>query len=154
MGFEKKHFIQIAVCALIIVICSVLYAWYYKTYLKLGTEFYSQITTSHHLLFINKDKNLLGFPVSTYIKNKQLEGLILYRVDLENNKFEEIKDLVLEKNSNGLSRFIYIGDYIYGLYYKRIEKYDINSFEKVQEVPVPSESKLEYYYNTRNVILD
>ncbi len=122
--------------------------------ISLGTEFYSQITTSHHLLFINKDKNLLGFPVSTYIKNKQLEGLILYRVDLENNKFEEIKDLVLEKNSNGLSRFIYIGDYIYGLYYKRIEKYDINSFEKVQEVPVPSESKLEYYYNTRNVILD
>lgn len=34
MGFEKRHFIQIAVCALITTICLVVYVWYYNTYLK------------------------------------------------------------------------------------------------------------------------
>ena len=108
--------------------------------ISLDSKLYSGVTNSHHLLFINKAKNLLGFPVSAYMKDKHLEGLILYRVDLENNKFEEINNMVSNSDFYGFSRFIYIGDYIYGLYYDKIKKYDINSFEEIKEVSISNEN--------------
>ena len=93
---------------------------------------YSNIMYDHKALFINKDKNLIGFPVNWYSKVNKT-GLILYRVDLENNKFDEISNLT-SKGYGFVQRAIYINDYIYNLFSNRIVKYDINSFEEVKRI--------------------
>ena len=93
---------------------------------------YSNIMYDHKALFINKDKNLIGFPVNWYSKVNRT-GLILYKVDLENNKFDEISNLT-SKGYGFVQRAIYINDYIYNLFSNRIVKYDINSFEEVKRI--------------------
>ena len=93
---------------------------------------YSNIMYDHKALFINKDKNLIGFPVNWYSKVNKT-GLILYRVDLENNKFDEISNLT-SKGYGFVQRAIYIDDYIYNLFSNKIVKYDMNSFEEVKKV--------------------
>ena len=55
-------------------------------------------------------------------------GLVLYRIDLENNEFEQIDDLIEKSgyrsgyNVTPVERAIYIGDSIYCLSYNRIVK--------------------------------
>ena len=93
---------------------------------------YSNIMYDHKSLFINKEKNLIGFPVNWYSKVNKT-GLILYRVDLENNKFDEISNLT-SKGYGFVQRAIYIDDYIYNLFSDKIVKYDMNSFEEVKKV--------------------
>ena len=90
---------------------------------------YSNIMYEHKALFFNKNANLIGFPISTYNYRKNESGILLYRVDLENNKFEEITSLV-ENVGNYAERSIYIGENIYVLYNNLIVKYDLNTFEK------------------------
>lgn len=96
---------------------------------------YTSIFDDHKGLFINKDKNLIGFPVNWFSSsdNYNSTGLILYKVDLENNKFEEISKLT-SKGYGFVQRGIYIGDNIYCLYLDRIVKYDINSFEEGKRI--------------------
>ena len=93
---------------------------------------YSNIMYDHKSLFINKEKNLIGFPVNWYSKVNKT-GLILYRIDLENNKFDEISDLT-SKGYGFVQRAIYIDDYIYNLFSDKVIKYDMNSFEEVKKV--------------------
>ena len=123
--------------------------------ISLPDELFSSITSDHKLLFINKERNLIGFPVYSFNDKGLSDGLILFNVDLENNKFNEIDDLVVDledtrHNTNANARFIYINDYIYGLLWNKIKKIDIDTFKKVKEAPVPSESKLEKYYEYFN----
>lgn len=98
---------------------------------------YSNVFEDHKTLFINKVKNLIGFPVNWFsnVNDYNSTGLILYRVDLENNKFEEISNLT-SKGYGYVQRGIYIGDYIYCLYTDRIEKYDINTFEEIKRIEI------------------
>ena len=93
---------------------------------------YSNIMYEHKALFINKEENLIGFPVNWYDKQNST-GLILYRVDLENNKFDEIKDLI-SKGYGFVQRAIYIGNNIYCLFDDRIIKYDMSTFEELKSI--------------------
>ena len=103
---------------------------------------YADIIYDHKELFINKEKNLIGFPVNWYNGSVNKTGLLLYRVDLENNKFEEISNMV-GTGYGFVQRAIYIDDYIYNLFDKKIEQYNIDTFELVKTVDLEENKALE-----------
>ena len=98
----------------------------------------SNITHDHKALFFNKEENLIGFPISSYSYKKYSStsyqrGLALFRINLEDNEFEEIPDLVFKNNSYP-ERAIYIGDSIYVIFTNEIIKYDMENFEELDSV--------------------
>lgn len=102
-------------------------------HISFGSKYmYSNIGYEHKALFFKKSDNLIGFPVNWYDRVNKT-GLILYRVDLENNRFEEILDLV-QKGYGYVQRALYIENHIYALYGDRILKYDLNTFEEINRL--------------------
>lgn len=92
---------------------------------------YSNIMYDHKALFFNKAKNLIGFPIESWSYRNNKAGLMLFRIDLENNRFEEIDSLIDETSDYDYAeRAIYIGENAYVLYDNYIVQYDISSFEK------------------------
>ena len=109
--------------------------------ISMSQKAYSSITYDHKALFFNKEENLIGFPVYVYDRGVSQVGVILYRIDLENNKFEEITDLLEKTNTGSVWRSIYIGDSLYTLYIDKIVKYDMTKFEEI--------GKLELEFDNR-----
>ena len=96
---------------------------------------YSQITSNHKALFYNKDKQIIGFPVTYSNKNnKYINSLVLFKIDLEKGfeKYGEIKQDINYKTD--IDRAIYIGDKLYTLSNLQITQYDFNTINKINEV--------------------
>lgn len=91
----------------------------------------SSIIYEHKALFFNKEENLIGFPVESWSRTNDKSGLLLYRIDMKNKKFEEIDDLVENVIYNTMQRAIYIGDKIYTIYLDKIICYDMKTFDKI-----------------------
>lgn len=95
--------------------------------MDIGEEYvYSELEYNHKALFINKDKNLIGFPITYNGKN----SFILIKMNLENGfeKYAEItKDLNYKTNIN---RGIYINSAFYTLAENEIVLYDLNTMKE------------------------
>ncbi|MGN1298778.1 MAG: beta-propeller domain-containing protein [Candidatus Scatovivens sp.] len=91
---------------------------------------YSSLLYNHKQLFYNKNKNLIGFPLSYEGKS----GFVIYKIDLENG-FEKYGE-ILQKNNyrNNFNRAIYIKDILYTLSETQINSYNLNNFEKISEL--------------------
>lgn len=104
----------------------------------IGTEYTSsEVTHNHKALFYKKTENLIGFPV-TYRENNyrnNQNGFIIFKIDLANNQFEKYGEILhgLDYREN-VRRIIYIEDILYTLGYSNIVSYDLNTFEKLNEV--------------------
>lgn len=105
--------------------------------IDIGDEYaYSEITSNHKALFYNKDKNLIGFPVtyrtSNYVNSKS--GFVIYKIDL--NKGFEVFGEITDKTdyNNQPERVIYIGDNLYTIYENEIDSYDLDTLKKKDEV--------------------
>ena len=107
---------------------------------------YSDISYEHKALFFNKSENLIGFPVSWWTRRENRSGLVLYRIDMENKKFEEIDDLIESSTYSSIERAIYIGNNIYTIHMDRIIKYDIKTFEKIDTLELEYDDDYYYYY--------
>ncbi len=97
---------------------------------------YSEIINNHKALFYNKEKNLIGFPVSSNGEDwKDRKNIVaIYKIDLEKG-FEKYADIVRESNyKTNVNRMIYIGDILYTLSDTEIISYDINTTEKIREL--------------------
>lgn len=95
---------------------------------------YSQITSNHKVLFYNKDKDLIGFPLTYRVRNASLDrdGLVIYKINLEKG-FEKYADIrqKIDYRTN-IDRAIYIGDILYTLSDTQIVAYDLNKIEKLK----------------------
>ena len=106
-------------------------------HIDIGDEYaYSEITSNHKALFYNKDKNLIGFPI-TYRTNNYKDsksGFTIYKIDL--NKGFEIFGEITDKTDykNQPERVIYIGDTLYTIYENEIDSYELDSLKKKDEV--------------------
>ena len=106
----------------------------------IGTEYASsEVTYNHKALFYKKAENLIGFPVnyrSNNYRNSE-NGFIIFRIDLENNKFEKYGEILHEMDyRSDVRRVMYIEDILYTLGYSSIVSYDLNTFEKLNEVEI------------------
>lgn len=103
--------------------------------IDIGNQYvYSEILYNHKSLFYKKSENLIGFPVS-YDGQGRFE---IFKIDLKNG-FEKCAEILNNKGYYGIERAIYINDVLYTLHYNRIISYDLNTFEKINELELMSE---------------
>ena len=105
--------------------------------IDIGDEYaYSEITSNHKALFYNKDKNLIGFPVTYRTSNYEntKSGFVIYKIDL--NKGFEVFGEITDKidYNNQPERVIYIGDKLYTIYQNEIDSYDLDTLKKKDEI--------------------
>ena len=106
--------------------------------ISVGDEYtYSEILYNHKALLYNKNKDLIGFPIKWSYGRNESSGLILYKIDLENNKFIENSDLIESgyvSYENQIQRAIYIENVLYTLAPERISSYDLESFNQLNRI--------------------
>lgn len=100
-----------------------------------GDYAYSQVGYNHKCVFYNKDRNLIGFPLSTNDGRNYKDEFAIIKIDLENgfSIYGEIEEKE-NKYDRDIRRTIYIGDKLYTLTYGIISSYNINSLEKTASV--------------------
>jgi inhibitor of cysteine peptidase len=104
--------------------------------IDIGTKYvYSEILYNHKSLFYKKSENLIGFSVNYDNKNR----FEIFKIDLENG-FEKYGEILNDKGFRGIERAIYIEDILYTLHYNRIISYNLNTFEKLNELELISEN--------------
>ena len=108
----------------------------------------SEITYNHKALFYKKSENLIGFPVTykKYNYRDDSNGFIIFKIDLEDKEFEKYGEILnqIDYRTN-VKRIIYIDDIVYALAEQKITSYDLNTFEKLNEVDLKNDE--EYRYN-------
>lgn len=104
--------------------------------ISIGGEYaYSSIGYNHKCVFYNKERNLIGFPLSTNTGNKYRDEFAIIKIDLENgfSIYGEIEEKA-NKYDRDIKRTIYIGEKLYTLTYSTISSYNINTLEKVSSI--------------------
>ena len=105
--------------------------------ISIGNNYaHSDIISNHKALFYSKEKNLIGFPV-TYREEKASQdrnGFIVYKINLEKGfeKYGEITQKIDYKTN--IDRAIYIKEKLYTLSETKITIYDLNTFNKINEI--------------------
>ena len=103
---------------------------------------YSEITYNHKVLFENKEKDLIGFPV-TLRENRASDDrdtLSIFHIDLEKG-FERYGEISHEIDyRTNIDRAIYIGNTIYTLADYEVKSYDLNTLEELQTLEIEEEN--------------
>ncbi len=97
----------------------------------------SEILHNHKALFYKKSEDLIGFPVTyrDYDYRDDKNGFVVFKIDLEENEFEKYGEVLKEIDyRTNVRRVIYIEDIIYALSDTNIVSYDLNTFEKLNEL--------------------
>ena len=95
---------------------------------------YSEVTSNHKALFYNKNRKLIGFPVTireNYYEN-DTNNFILFEIDLENGFKEHGRIAQKIDYRTNIDRAIYINDRLYTLADYQIVSYDLNTLEKIK----------------------
>lgn len=106
---------------------------------------YSDITYNHKLLMYDKQRNLMGFPISMRGKNGRIENsIILLNIDLENKEFKLHSQYILENYNYYMRKVIYIEDTVYILCDTKILAFDMNTLENIASLDLPADRE-DYY---------
>ena len=109
---------------------------------------YSEITNNHKVLFYYKEKDLIGFPVTTYGEGYESRktGFEIYKIDLKQNEFKKFGELKKSGSYwSGVRRIIYIGDYLYSLTSNDVTKYNLETAEEKGSLPIGSNEQVVIY---------
>lgn len=115
---------------------------------------YSNVTYNHKLLMYDKQRNLMGFPISMREKNGRVEdSIILLNIDLENKEFNVHSQYTLGSYNYYMRKVIYIEDIIYILCDTKILAFDMNTLENIASLDLPADRE-DYYkgYITEDVV--
>lgn len=107
--------------------------------INIGDEHvYTELNNNHKALFYSKTKNLIGFPIQTWSSNygKSRNNFTLYDIDLEKGFTEHGKIDQIQDYRTDIKRAIYINDYLYTIAEEKFTKYDLNTFEKINELDI------------------
>lgn len=106
--------------------------------IDIGGEYASsELLYNHKALFYKKSEDLIGFPVTyrDYDYRDDSNGFVVFKIDLEENEFEKYGEVLKEIDyRTNVRRIIYIEDIIYALSDTNIISYDLNTFEKLNEL--------------------
>ena len=121
---------------------------------NIGTDYaHSDVTYNHKVLFYKASEDLIGFPVR-YNSNDyrdNTEGFIIFKINLESSEFETYGE-IMKRNDyrSNVQRIIYIGDVLYELSTNNIVSYDLNTFEKLDEVELNNAEDTVTYRSYEN----
>lgn len=105
--------------------------------INIGDDYaYSEVLSEHKALFYNKEKDLIGFPITYRGKrtSNDKNGFVIYKIDL-NKGFEKYGEITQEINyKTNFDRAIYIGNTFYTLSESKIISYDLNTINKLNEL--------------------
>ncbi len=108
---------------------------------SIGKEYAdSYALNNHKAVLCSKEKEILAIPVYTNNSTQEFSGAIVYKIDLANNKFEEVSRIKSYKNNNfyntyyDIERLLYIGDYLYAISSEGIKILNISTFEMAEEI--------------------
>ena len=108
---------------------------------SIGKEYaHSQALNNHKAVLCSKEKRILAIPVYVNDNKKEFSGAIIYKVDLENNKFVEVSKIESFKNNKyyntyyDIERILYVGDYLYAISNRGIKILNMSSFENAGEI--------------------
>lgn len=101
-----------------------------------GDYAYSEVINNHKALFYNKDRDLIGFPVTYREYNRSIDknGFDIFEIDLDKG-FKKVGDIKQDINyMTNINRAIYIGNRLYTLSQSQIVLYDLNTLEKIKQI--------------------
>lgn len=108
---------------------------------SIGKEYAnSEALNNHKAVLCSKEKEILAIPVYTNDNTQEFSGAIVYKIDLENNKFTEVAKIKSFKNNEyyntyyDIERILYVGDYLYTISNEGIKILNISKFEIVGEI--------------------
>ena len=108
---------------------------------SIGKEYaVSQALDNHKAVLCSKEKGILAIPISINDNKKEFSGAIIYKIDLENNKFieaskiESFKDNRYYNTYYDIERILYVGDYLYAISNRGIKILNMSSFENAGEI--------------------
>ena len=121
---------------------------------NIGTDYaYSDVIYNHKVLFYKASEDLIGFPVR-YNSNDyrdNTEGFIIFKINLESSEFETYGEIMKPNDfRSNVQRIIYIGDVLYELSTNNVISYDLNTFEKLDEVELNNEEDIVTYKSYEN----
>lgn len=123
--------------------------------IDIGEEYASSsIMYNHKVLFENKVKNLIGFPVTyrNYSATNDKNAFIIYHINLENGfeKYGEITQKIDYRTN--IDRAIYIGNTLYTLSSTEIKAYSLETFEHIKTLEIEEkEIYMEDIYVTKTI---
>ena len=110
----------------------------------------SEILYNHKALFYYKEKDLIGFPVTTYgssYSNRET-GFELYKIDLKNKEFKKYGELKKSGTYwNTVNRIIYIGENIFSLTSDDITKFNLETAEEKGSLTIRTQTSTPIYYD-------
>ena len=108
--------------------------------ISIGEDYtHSDIGYNHKALFYNKNKNLIGFPLTYrgYQSKDDKNGFIILKINLDNNEFEKYGEILQEIDyKTNIDRGIYIQDILYTLSESEIVSYDLNAIQKIKALEI------------------
>lgn len=114
---------------------------------------YSEIIYNHKVLFENKEKGLIGFPVTLreHRASEDRDTFSIFHIDLEKGfeRYGEISHKIDYRTN--IDRAIYIGDTLYTLADYEIKSYDLENLEELQTLEL-EERNFEYDTSTIDLI--
>ena len=97
---------------------------------------YSNVLYNHKQLFYNKQRNLIGFPVTLreYDYRDDKDAFLVFEIDLENG-FRKHGEILNKINYlTNIDRAIYIKNTLYTISENQIIAYDLNTFEQLNRL--------------------
>ncbi len=114
---------------------------------------YSEIIYNHKVLFENKEKGLIGFPVTLreHRASEDRDTFSIFHIDLEKGfeRYGEISHKIDYRTN--IDRAIYIGDTLYTLADYEIKSYNLENLEELQTLEF-EERNFEYDTSTIDLI--
>lgn len=112
---------------------------------------YSDIIYNHKVLFENKEKDLIGFPVTLreYRASDDRDTFSIFHIDLEKGfeRYGEISHKIDYRTN--IDRAIYIGNTLYTLADYEIKSYNLENLEEIQTLELEEEN-----IETKTTIVD
>lgn len=111
---------------------------------------YSEVLYNHKALFYNKSKDLIGFQANwsnTDYGRDYTSGLMLFKIDLENNRFIDYDNLMEtghDRYEYKIKRAIYIENTLYTFSPVRIKSYNLDTLEELKTLDLNYDNE---YYN-------
>lgn len=106
---------------------------------------YSNVTYDHKLLMYDKQRSLIGFPITMKNKNgKMQESILLLNIDLENKEFKIHSQYAMESYNYYMRKVIYIEDVLYILCDNKILAFNINTSDSIGTIDLPYERSSFY----------
>lgn len=106
--------------------------------IKIGNSTTSSLLTyNHKALLYSKEKNLIGFPITTYQNGKSVSKAQIYKIDLNNGFILQGEINHTDSNNSylkSIERIIYSNDVFYTLSQKMIKATDMNSLKEITKL--------------------